>query len=144
MMIQQDRLYRCTNRFQETISTGLIRLLRTIFSILDIMKLNKIWMYIPNIFYAGLHGLAWHTTMTCKTTSTQFFMVFVGHPWTYYIVIAVLGPSVAFLWTLPLADWMLGSGDCCTGDSLYPLSPESVARPRRQFNIGGCLCGSRM
>ena len=55
-------------------------------------------------------------------------------------MIAVPWPSVCLPETLPLAVRLLGFGDCCTGDSLYPLSPESVARPRRQFDIDGFLC----
>ena len=56
------------------------------------------------------------------------------------IMIAVPGPSLAHPGTLPLAARMLGSGNCRTRDSSTPLSPESVARPRRQFDSGGFLC----
>ena len=44
------------------------------------------------------------------------------------------GPSV------DATTWMLGPGNCCIRDSSNPLSPGSVARPRRQFDFSGFLC----
>ena len=78
-----------------------------------------------------------HAMENCDTSKSDYTFQSMGSDNS---MIAVLGPSVCLPRPLPLAAWMLGSGDCCTGDSLYPLSPESVARPRRQFDFGGFLC----